>query len=91
MASPEPASPTGPPTPLAGSLPSCTPAAHLRAGPVPVLLMADLLGDVVHLCDPHEPVALQDPVRRGSVPAMSSSPPGPDLGLSFLVRTVGMW
>lgn len=42
--------------------PSPMPTTHLRAGPVPVLLVANLLGDMVHLCDPHEPVALQDPV-----------------------------
>lgn len=56
--------PAGDPTPTPWMGP--TPAAHLRAGPVPVLLMANLPGDMVHLCDPHEPVALQDPVRGGS-------------------------
>lgn len=56
--------PAGDPTPTPRMGP--TPAAHLRAGPIPVLLMANLPGDMVHLCDPHEPVALQDPVRGGS-------------------------
>lgn len=32
-----------------------------------MLFVANLLGDVVHLCDPHEPVALQHPVRKASV------------------------
>lgn len=32
-----------------------------------MLFMANLLGDVVHLRDPHEPVALQHPVRKASV------------------------
>lgn len=56
--------PAGDPTPIPRMDPA--PAAHLRAGPVPVLLMANLPGDMVHLCDPHKPVALQDPVRGGS-------------------------
>lgn len=33
-----------------------------------MLFVANLLGDVVHLCDPHEPVALQHPVKKASVP-----------------------
>lgn len=32
-----------------------------------MLFMANLLGDVVHLCDPHKPVALQHPVRKALV------------------------
>lgn len=76
------AAPSGRPSPTPGDGPR-PPAAHLGAGPVPVLFVADLLGDVVHLCDPHEPVALQDPGRGvRHCPAATE-------GLSFLVCMMG--
>ena len=39
---------------------------HLAAEPVPVVIKVDLHDDVVHLCDPHKPVALQEPSRQHS-------------------------
>ena len=37
---------------------------HLAAEPVTVGLLVNLHDDVVHLCDPHKPVALQEPGRE---------------------------
>lgn len=39
---------------------------HLAAEPVPVVIKINLHDDVVHLCDPHKPVALQEPRRQHS-------------------------
>lgn len=39
---------------------------HLAAEPVPVVIKINLHDDVVHLCDPHKPVALQEPRRQCS-------------------------
>lgn len=39
---------------------------HLAAEPVTVRLMVNLHDDVIHLCDPHKPVALQEPGREHS-------------------------
>lgn len=39
---------------------------HLAAEPVPVVIKINLHDEVVHLCDPHKPVALQEPRRQCS-------------------------
>lgn len=39
---------------------------HLAAEPVPVVIKINLHDEVVHLCDPHKPVALQEPRRQHS-------------------------
>ena len=52
---------------------------HLAAEPVAVGLSVNLHDDVIHLCDPHKPVALQEPGRElGSACSLAAqSPQGP--------------
>lgn len=52
---------------------------HLAAEPVAVGLSVNLHDDVIHLCDPHKPVALQEPGRGlGSVCSLAAqAPQGP--------------
>lgn len=62
-----------------------------------MLFMANLLGDVVHLCDPYKPVALQHPMREASVLPHSQLRVetgvqlNPDQGPNFPAYTMGLW